>query len=85
MESFLDIKEPTNVGIDVMAGSLIKNPGGGLALTGGYVCGRDDLIEKNILPNDLSWHRRRVRVNLWPDQVHAARNFYGAKGGKWCR
>ncbi|MFQ7738619.1 MAG: methionine gamma-lyase family protein, partial [Emergencia timonensis] len=32
--------------IDVMAGSLIKNPGGGLALTGGYVCGRDDLIEK---------------------------------------
>ena len=43
---FLDVKEPTNVGIDVMAGSLIKNPGGGLALTGGYVCGRSDLIEK---------------------------------------
>ncbi|WP_425754874.1 aminotransferase class I/II-fold pyridoxal phosphate-dependent enzyme [Ihubacter sp. rT4E-8] len=43
---FLDIKEPTNVGIDVMAGSLIKNPGGGLALTGGYVCGRKDLIDK---------------------------------------
>lgn len=43
---FLDVKEPTNVGIDVMAGSLIKNPGGGLALTGGYVCGRKDLIDK---------------------------------------
>lgn len=43
---FLDIKEPTNVGIDVMAGSLIKNPGGGLALAGGYVAGRQDLIEK---------------------------------------
>lgn len=43
---FLDIKEPTNVGVDVMAGSLIKNPGGGLALTGGYVCGRKDLIDK---------------------------------------
>ena len=43
---FLDIKEPTDVGIDVMAGSLIKNPGGGLALTGGYVCGRRDLIKK---------------------------------------
>ena len=43
---FLDIKEPTDVGIDVMAGSLIKNPGGRLALTGGYVCGRRDLIEK---------------------------------------
>ena len=43
---FLDVKEPTNVGIDVMAGSLMKNPGGGLALSGGYVCGRKDLIEK---------------------------------------
>ena len=43
---FLDVKEPTNVGIDIMAGSLIKNPGGGLALTGGYVCGRADLVEK---------------------------------------
>ena len=43
---FLDIKEPTDVGVDVIAGSLIKNPGGGLALTGGYVCGREDLIDK---------------------------------------
>lgn len=43
---FLDVKEPTDVGADVLAGSLIKNPGGGLALTGGYVCGRADLIEK---------------------------------------
>lgn len=43
---FLDLKEPTDVGADVMAGSLIKNPGGGLALTGGYVAGREDLIDK---------------------------------------
>lgn len=43
---FLDIKEPTEVGADVVAGSLIKNPGGGLALTGGYIAGRADLIEK---------------------------------------
>lgn len=43
---FLDIKEPTNVGVDIMAGSLIKNPGGGLALTGGYVCGKKELVEK---------------------------------------
>ena len=43
---FLDTKEPTDVGVDVMAGSLIKNPGGGLALSGGYVVGRKDLIEK---------------------------------------
>lgn len=43
---FLHVKEPTDVGVDVMAGSLIKNPGGGLALTGGYITGRRDLIEK---------------------------------------
>ncbi|MDI9492979.1 MAG: methionine gamma-lyase family protein [Bacillota bacterium] len=42
---FLDTKEPTEVGADVAAGSLIKNPGGGLALTGGYIAGREDLIE----------------------------------------
>ena len=43
---FLHVKEPTDVGADVMAGSLIKNPGGGLAYAGGYVVGRADLIEK---------------------------------------
>lgn len=43
---FLHVKEPTDVGVDIMAGSLIKNPGGGLALTGGYITGRADLIEK---------------------------------------
>lgn len=42
---FLDTKEPTEVGADIMAGSLIKNPGGGLALTGGYIAGKRDLIE----------------------------------------
>ncbi len=43
---FLDYKEPTEVGADIMAGSLIKNPGGGLAITGGYVVGRKDLVEQ---------------------------------------
>ena len=41
---FLDTKEPTDVGADVMASSLIKNPGGGLALSGAYIAGRQDLI-----------------------------------------
>ncbi|MDR3305215.1 MAG: methionine gamma-lyase family protein [Clostridiales Family XIII bacterium] len=43
---FLETREPTDVGADLMAGSLIKNPGGGLALSGGYVAGRRDLVEK---------------------------------------
>jgi cystathionine beta-lyase family protein involved in aluminum resistance len=42
---FISDNEPTENGVDIMAGSLIKNPGGGLALTGGYVCGRADLVE----------------------------------------
>ena len=43
---FVDIIEPTEIGADVMAGSLIKNPGGGIALSGGYIVGREDLVEK---------------------------------------
>ncbi|MBQ6440740.1 MAG: methionine gamma-lyase family protein [Mogibacterium sp.] len=43
---FVDAVEPTEFGVDVMAGSLIKNPGGGLALSGGYIVGREDLIEQ---------------------------------------
>ena len=43
---FLDYLEPTDVGVDIMAGSLIKNPGGGLAITGGYIVGRQPLVER---------------------------------------
>lgn len=43
---FTEKKEPCNVGADICAGSLIKNPGGGIAPTGGYIAGRHDLVEK---------------------------------------
>lgn len=39
-------KEPLSVGADLIVGSLIKNPGGGIASTGGYICGRKDLVDK---------------------------------------
>lgn len=42
---FVELKEPTEVGADLMAGSLIKNPGGGLVKTGGYIVGKLELIE----------------------------------------
>lgn len=42
---FVDCEEPTQAGVDIMAGSLIKNPGGGLAPTGGYIAGKDKLVE----------------------------------------
>ena len=43
---FTEKKEPCEVGADIVAGSLIKNPGGGIAPTGGYIAGRHDLVEK---------------------------------------
>lgn len=41
---FVEILEPTDMGADLVAGSLIKNLGGGLAPTGGYIVGREDLV-----------------------------------------
>lgn len=43
---FVQKQEPTEVGADLIAGSLIKNAGGGIATTGGYIAGRSDLVEK---------------------------------------
>lgn len=42
---FVEKVEPTAVGADLIVGSLIKNPGGGIAKTGGYIAGRKDLVE----------------------------------------
>ena len=42
---FVEEQEPTHVGADLVVGSLIKNPGGGLAPTGAYIAGRHDLVE----------------------------------------
>ncbi|RUT35969.1 hypothetical protein EJP77_02930 [Paenibacillus zeisoli] len=42
---FTEDREPTEVGADLIAGSLIKNPGGGLAETGGYICGKAKYVE----------------------------------------
>ena len=43
---FVETREPCDVGADVMIGSLIKNAGGGIAPTGGYIVGRTDVIEQ---------------------------------------
>ncbi len=42
---FVEKEQPLSLGVDLMAGSLIKNPGGGIAPTGGYIAGRHDLVE----------------------------------------
>lgn len=43
---FVDFEEPTDVGVDLIIGSLIKNPGGGIAQTGGYIAGKAELVEQ---------------------------------------
>lgn len=43
---FTELTEPTQVGADIAVGSLIKNPGGGIAPTGGYIVGKKDMIER---------------------------------------
>lgn len=43
---FVEKQEPLAVGADLIIGSLIKNPGGAIASTGGYICGRADLVNK---------------------------------------
>ncbi len=45
---FTEIFEPTEFGADIMAGSLIKNPGGGIAYTGGYIVGKKELIDRAV-------------------------------------
>lgn len=43
---FVEYDQPLQHGVDIMAGSMIKNPGGGIAPTGGYIAGRADLVEQ---------------------------------------
>ena len=43
---FSETKEPTEVGADIIVGSLIKNPGGSIALSGGYIAGKEELVRK---------------------------------------
>ena len=61
---FTELIEPVNVGADLMVGSLIKNPGGGLAPTGDYICGRADLIERCARRLTAPGLGREVGANL---------------------
>ena len=61
---FTELREPSNVGADMIVGSLIKNPGGGLAPTGGYVCGRADLIDRCARRLSAPGLGREVGANL---------------------
>ena len=61
---FVETQEPTNVGADMVVGSLIKNLGGGLAPTGGYVCGRKECNERCAYRLSAPGLGREVGANL---------------------
>ena len=61
---FVEVKEPTDVGVDVMAGSLIKNPGGGLVPSGGYIAGTKKAVEKIAYRLTLPGIGREVGATL---------------------
>lgn len=56
---FVERREPIEVGADLIAGSLIKNPGGGLAKIGGYIAGRKRFNRTLWLSLNCSWHWER--------------------------
>ena len=60
----VETDEPTNVGADMAVGSLIKNLGGGLAPTGGYICGRQELIDRCAYRLTAPGLGREVGANL---------------------
>ena len=61
---FVETQEPTNVGADMVVGSLIKNLGGGLAPTGGYICGKKSCIERCAYRLSAPGLGREVGANL---------------------
>lgn len=61
---FVETQEPTSVGADMVVGSLIKNLGGGLAPTGGYICGRKSCIERCAYRLSAPGLGREVGANL---------------------
>ena len=62
---FTEKKEPCEVGADIVAGSLIKNPGGGIGPTGAYIAGRHDLVEKCAARLTCPGVGREVGATLW--------------------
>lgn len=61
---FAEEKEPCEVGADIIAGSLIKNAGGGIAKNGGYIAGRHDLIERCAVRHTVPGLGREVGASL---------------------
>lgn len=66
---FVEIQEPTDVGADMIVGSLIKNPGGGLAPVGGYIVGRQDCVDRAAYRLSAPGLGREVGASLGLNQT----------------
>ncbi|HHV75789.1 MAG TPA: hypothetical protein GXX39_00240 [Syntrophothermus lipocalidus] len=66
---FTDTLEPSHVGADLTVGSLIKNPGGGLAPGGGYVVGREELIEQVAAQLTAPGLGKEVGPSMWDKRL----------------
>ena len=61
---FVEKNEPTSVGADLICGSLIKNPGGGIATTGGYIAGKAELIKQCAIELSAPGLGKKVGCNF---------------------
>lgn len=76
---FTELSEPTDVGVDMMAGSLIKNPGGGLAPVGGYIDRKERMCGECSLPSDVSGTCQRGRSLPWYFKFFLSGIFSGSR------
>ena len=77
---FVDTIEPSDVGADMIVGSLIKNPGGGLAPIGGYIAGTRECVENAAYPYDLSWSWNGSRCFSGSEPFFLSGIFHGTYG-----
>ena len=74
---FVELQEPTDVGADLMAGSLIKNPGGGLAPSGGYIAGKKEYVEQAAFRLTTPGLGREVGASLGVNRSFYQGFFFG--------
>ena len=72
---FVETVEPSDVGADMIVGSLIKNPGGGLAPIGGYIAGTKECVENAAYTSDLSGTWQGSRSISWCKSDLSIRDF----------
>ena len=81
---FVDTVEPSDVGADMIVGSLIKNPGGGLAPIGGYIAGTKECVENAAYTYDLSWTWHGSRSISWCKSLFLSGIFPCTNGDEGC-